>query len=33
MTASIDGKAAAHLGDTTSHGGTLVEGDHGWPVE
>ncbi|NIE77292.1 hypothetical protein F3J45_22920 [Pantoea sp. Ap-967] len=28
----IEGSPAARVGDTTSHGGTLVEGDASWLV-
>nr|WP_242548628.1 PAAR domain-containing protein [Pseudomonas putida] len=28
----IDGQPAAREGDTTSHGGTLIEGDSGWLI-
>ncbi|WP_282507542.1 PAAR domain-containing protein [Burkholderia cepacia] len=29
----IEGQPLARQGDTTSHGGTLVEGEAGWLVE
>ncbi|WP_244101833.1 PAAR domain-containing protein [Burkholderia cepacia] len=29
----IEGQPVAREGDTTSHGGTLVEGEAGWQVE
>ncbi|WP_230950461.1 PAAR domain-containing protein [Burkholderia arboris] len=30
---SIEGQPVARQGDTTSHGGTLIEGEEGWTVE
>jgi len=29
----IEGQPAAREGDTTSHGGTLIEGDQGWLID
>jgi len=29
----IEGQSVARLGDTTSHGGTLIEGNDGWLVD
>jgi uncharacterized Zn-binding protein involved in type VI secretion len=29
----IEGRSVARLGDTTSHGGTLIEGNDGWLVD
>ncbi|MEF9439031.1 hypothetical protein OWS73_01495 [Burkholderia sp. 1B3(2022)] len=30
---TFGGRAVAREGDTTSHGGTLVEGDNGWLLD
>jgi uncharacterized Zn-binding protein involved in type VI secretion len=29
----IEGRSVARLGDTTSHGGTLIEGNDRWLVD
>ncbi|MGN6456913.1 MAG: PAAR domain-containing protein [Achromobacter mucicolens] len=32
-TATLEGRAIARLGDTTSHGGVLFEGESAWLVD